>query len=493
MMTWGRIIQARAGGMATRRGNSERGAGVRSHKRWLLVLAMLSLALPVWAQDDDAEEDGRSWSFHGEVRLRGEYQNNYTDFNDERGMFLPTIPVLIEDDNVNFFPFRVRLGVQAQLSENLLGEVQIQAADAAGMHREQRDVLFSNPGGIDLYTGFIHWNGIGGSGTSMRFGRQEIVVGNEFFFGDLDFYNGISFDSYRLSWANDTARFDFWWARTNETFQADADTDIFTVNIGADADRGDSFDFYAHNLRDDEVSGTNRTDLLVIGARWSRQNGGSSHFVWNVEVAWQDGRIGNLDPGTGITGSDRFVSAWGGEGMFGYNWNSTGNNDHRVYGHAYLASGDRAADDNKSTEFNTLFQDFHDRLGKADIVQGTNITSVGVAYEGMFGEKHGVGVDIMAFLINRPMESATILASMGGRFDGFAIPATINNASLSGDQLSEDDLGQEIDLWYDYYYSKNVSFGVLAAVFLPGEAIAQVNAGFDDMAFRLSAQARLRF
>lgn len=491
-MARGRINQAFAGGSAAARDGHERGASVASHKKWYWGLVLLALALPVWAADQEADDEGeKKWAFHGEVRFRGEFQNNYTDFNDDAGVFIPSVPALIPDDNLEFFPYRVRLGVEGQLAENLIGEIQIQTADVAGLDSEQRDALFSNDDDLDLYTAFVHWNEIGGSGTSMRFGRQEIVLGNELFFGDLDFYNGLSFDGYRLHWSNEAARFDFWWARTNETFARDADTDILSIQLGGDAERGDAFDFYAHLVRDDEVSGINREDLLVVGFRWTRDNAGSNHYIWNLELAWQDGRRGNPDPGTGITGEDEFISAWGGEGMFGYNWN-TGDNDHRVYGHAYLASGDHDPADDKSNEFDPLFQDFHERLGRADLVQGTNVTSVGIAYQANYGEKHAAGIDIMAFAINRPMESATVLASTAGRFDGFAIPATINNSDPAIDS-SEDDLGQEVDLWYDYYYSKNVSFGVILASFMPGDAIKQVNGGFDDPVLRLAAQARLRF
>ena len=481
---------------------------MQTKRRWILALAVGLLALPVGAADEaetPEEAKKRKIRFHGELRARGEVDSNYTDFNDDGGFFDPSIPVLVPDDTVSFFAYRVRLAMEADITEKLVGQVELQVADIAGEDQQERNVLLSNRDPVDLYTGYIHWNQIADSHWSLRVGRQELPMGNQFLFGNLPYYNGVSFDSVRIHW-EDEARFDAWWAKTNETFQGDADTDIFSFAIGGTAERGDDWSFYTHYLRDDGISGIERETLLAVGFRWTRQEGDASHFLWNFEFVWQDGRIGNPVVGgmfippqpdpilplpTGTVVDDLFISAWGGEGMFGYNWNKN-DDDHQLYLHAYLATGDRNQQDDDINDFRTFFQNFHPRNGRADIVRGTNLNSIGLAYEGTYGDRHGAGVDVLLFQINAPEDSPTTLASTPGLFNGFFIPATDSNPS-PGITRGEDDLGQELDLWYDYYYSENLSFQVLLALFFPGDAITKVNGGFDDPASRLAVQARLRF
>jgi len=222
------------------------------------------------------------------------------------------------------------------------------------------------------------------------------------------------------------------------------------------------------------------------------EHGGESRFLYNLELAWQDGRVGNpsiLDEWgepTGLTGEDIFISAWGGEGLFGYNWN-VGDNDHRVYAHAYFASGDRESGNRDDNNFRTLFQDFHWRNGRADMVKGTNLETLGLAYEGHFGDKHVAGVDLMGFRINRAVQNATQLASIAGIFEGLVIPSIEDSGFPQTDKL-----GSELDLWYDYFYTDHLSFNVALSLFFPGEAIQNVTES-NDPATRLTAQARLRF
>jgi len=474
---------------------------VAPQRRWILALALAGSLMPTWAADEEAPAEPEAKApvepeakvrFHGEVRLRGEYQANYQDFDDDGGFYDPTIPFLIPDDAVEFYPYRARVGVETTLAKDVVGMVEAQVGGVAGVDQEQRDPLHSNASDVDLYQANVYWTSVANSNLSMRLGRQELTYGNEFFFGNQDFYNGISFDGYRLRWEGESLGFDFWWAKTNETFEADADHDLFNVALGGKSERGDEFNFYFHYVRMDEPSGTNRTDVSVYGFRWTRMDGGSDHWIWNFEGAWQDGRVGNpLDPATGITGDDTSIAAWGGEGALGYNWSQEAT-DHRVYAHLYWASGDKDRTDDNDNNFRTLYQEVHTRLGRADLIQGTNVTSLGIAYEGKFGDRHAAGVDLMAFVIARAADTATILASFAGDFDGFGIPATALNAAPNI-VPAEDDLGQEFDLWYDYYYTDNLSFDLELSVFLPGDAIAQVAAGQDDPVLRLAGQVRLRF
>jgi hypothetical protein len=513
-----------------------------------------------------ADEDGGApltdsrFRVHGEVRLRGELEDNYQDFNDDGGFASSIVSGGIDDDTIEYFPYRVRLAVEGQISETVFGQMQIQVGDLLGQDREQQGVVTTheNDGELVLYTGFIHWNRIGNTSWNMRFGRQEITVGNEFLFGDLDYYNGTSFDGWRTHWDGDPVEFQFFWAQTNETLGGHIETNVFGASLDGSVDRGDEWSLYSNwIMEEDSPSGRDTMNLFVLGARWTRLEGEGSHLLWNLEIAYQDGRIGNPsilitdfqrpDYGlfTGATDDDTFITAWGAEGRFGYNWNQ-GENDHQFYVHGYFASGDKDHGNHKDDEnFRPLFQDFHNRLGRADMVQGTNIRSYGVAWEGTFGDKHAAGIDGMFFFIDEPGNADTCLTLGPGdfmlnprdslrqdcvldpgmdEFQGWFIPAdeTLTDSGLD----AEDELGQELDLWYDYAINDYLTFGAELSVFFPGDAITQMrdisdwqmlapdgseSISFnsdhaptllaaqsrfllsDDPAVRLSAQFRLRF
>ena len=212
-----------------------------------------------------------------------------------------------------------------------------------------------------------------------------------------------------------------------------------------------------------------------------RQN----HYIWSFEFVFQDGRIGNpeIPPGSGLTGEDIFLSAWAFEGWFGYDWDKE-SQGHKVYFYGYLATGNRDLRNRTVNDFNPLFQDFHYRLGRADLVQGTNINSIALFYEGRIGERNEFGVSWNGFEINQEQHAPTQLASIPGRFDGLLIAPSLGAAK---------DLGQEVDVWYDYYLNKYLSFDVALSVFLPGTAIKDATGGFDDPVTRLAAQVRARW
>lgn len=526
------------------------------NRKGVLALAFLLLvAGPLMADEGGgAPLNDSRFNVHGELRLRGELEDNYQDFNSDGGFDDPAGQ--IADDTVEFFPYRIRLAFEGEFGENVFGQVEIQVGDISGQDGETQGLYATQGdfGELILYTGFIHWNRVGGSEWNMRFGRQEFTQGNEFLFGDLDYYNGVSFDGWRVAWDGEPVKFEFFWAQTVENLGAHIDSNLFSVNLHGTLERGDEWSMYSSWIvQEEDTSGRDTMNLLTLGLRWTRWEGEGNHWIWNAELAYQDGRVGNpkifiddlLAPDYGeFTGAtdedDLFLTAWGGEGAFGYNWDLADSN-HKLYAHVYWASGDK--DGGRQNEsFRPLFQDIHERLGRADIVQGTNINSYGLAWEAEFGDKHVAGVDVMAFLINEPENDDTCLAlgagnfplrqpnnlrvtcalTPDGGFQGWFIPAT-SRLSGSGIAEDEDDLGQEIDFWYTYHVNQYLSFGVELSAFFPGDALTQLKdvqefqtlapdtSAFnsdhaptllaaqsqfllsDDPAYRLAAQLRLRF
>ena len=457
------------------------------------LAALVVAATPILA--DDAATAGKI-KFHGEVRLRGEYVDNYSDFdsNGENAFGFG------QDDSFDFFPYRARVGVGGDFANNVSGYVELQAADAWGTEQAQRHVLESNDSNIDLYLAMIEMKSIGGSKTDITFGRQELRFDNEFLFGDLDFYNGVSLDGVRATWNFGSGPLDGFWFRTNETFDQDADTDILGAHYTwANVIKNGDIGAYGYYVRADTTSGTGREDLFTFGARAGQHRDGDSGFVWNAEAAFQTGTIGNL----GVGGDDANVSGLGFEGWFGYNWH-TGESDHTLQGKVYYGSGDDDPTDDNADAFNPLFQDFHDatnRLGAADMVQGSNVMAISLGYNFKHGA-HDVLVEAFDFHTAEANQAAHLNVSdtQVGFFPG-SVPGDFDGVAITPNANDEDSIGQELDVVYNFAYTENLSFGAGLGYFMPGQAIQDATdpdgagplAGFDDAAMRVYGQARLRW
>ena len=455
------------------------------------LAALILAATPILAAPEPPK-----FTWHGEVRLRGEFVDNYSDFdsdgNDAFGEG--------NDDAFDFFPYRARVGVGAEFANNISGYIELQAADAWGTEDAQRHVLESNDSNIDLYLAMIQAKSIGGSKTDLTFGRQELRFDNEFLFGDLDFYNGVSLDGVRATWNFDSGPLDGFWFRTDETFDADADTDILGAHYTwANVLKNGDIGAYGYYVRADTTSGIGRQDIFTVGGRAGQHRDGDSGFVWNGEVAFQTGTIGNL----GVGGDDADIAAFGFEGWFGYDWHS-GETDHILQGKVYYGSGDDDATDDEANAFNTLFQDFHDatnRLGAADMVQGSNVLAVSLGYNFKHGP-HDVLVEVFDFHTAEANQAAHLNVSdtTVGFFPG-SFPGDFDGAAVTPNANDEDSIGQELDVVYNFAYTDNLSFGAGLAYFMPGQAIEDATdpdgagplAGFDDAAVRLYGQARLRW
>lgn len=449
-----------------------------------LLCALVLTASPVLAQ---ATDDGGKIQFHGEVRLRGEFVDNFEDF-DSNG-----INALGDDDTFDFFPYRARVGVGGEFANNVFGYVEFQTADAMGLDSEARSVLFSNSDNVDLYLANITMKSVRGSKVDLTFGRQEIKFDTEFLLGDLDFYNGVSHDGVRATWNLGSGPLDGFWVRLNESFEADADTDFWGVhntwnNVLKDGDIG----AYGYYLRADTTTGVGRTDLFVIGARAGQDVKGADGFFWNAELAGEFGNIGKV---MAPDGSDASITAFGGEGWFGYNWNA-GELDHRLSGRVYYATGDGDPTDDSAEAFIPLFQDFHDasnRLGVADAVYGSNVTALSIAYN-LYTGPHHFGAEFFSFTTNEAAQdvdatSAVFPTRIG--FDFTGAPGTFNGVAVTPNGNDENALGMEFDVLYDYQYSKNLAFNTGLGYFMPGTAVEDATGGAGDAAVRLFGQARL--
>jgi len=81
----------------------------------LAVGVIVMIAPPVMAQEE------KPFTIHGEVRSRGEYQTNASDFDKS------------VSDSADFWPYRVRIAAEGRFAHNVSAWIEFQSAGEAGV------------------------------------------------------------------------------------------------------------------------------------------------------------------------------------------------------------------------------------------------------------------------------------------------------------------------------------------------------------------------
>lgn len=449
-----------------------------------LYVAILALGVVVMMAPPVMAQDEKPFTLHGEVRFRGEYDNNASDFDDD------------SDDGALFWPYRVRIAAEGHFAKNITAWLEFQNAGVAG---DDPTFFGVNPtrtgfGFTEMYQGNITLGQLWSKNFTLRIGRQEMVAGTELLLGDLDFYAGLSHDGLVGTWKFDKWNLMAWYTRPNEGSVFDflgggflpPDQQIVFGGTGSSTQhflgayatwtvaKNQGIDVYLMSLADRATGGNFQT----IGGRYSHDVTGKNGLFWNVEAAKQTGQVSSALL-VGTTDIDAGGSVL--EGWIGWNFKS-GKNNHRVYLKYTAVSGDDDPTDDSDDSFHALYGDFHNRLGHADLFQvsgtstamgvtsvaGLGITAFGLGWNGHFGDRSELGAEFWNF--------------------------TTSEDVVFSPTVSEDALGTEIDVWYGYNYSKNLTFSASLSQFSPDDALTGTGPGtFDDTVTRLYGNARFRF
>jgi hypothetical protein len=458
----------------------------------LTVLAGMlagTMFVPARAEDDPEKKI----EFNGMVRARYEFLDNYLDLLDNDGSGDP------QDDQIAFTPYRVMLGMTGYFGKNVSAHADIQYLGAFG---DQLSPLwgFNNPpdqaldaytnlifiaptNGVNLYTGWMEVAKIGGSDFGARLGRQEHTYGTELFIGDNNYYGGLSFDGLRGMWQRGHSDLNLFYYKLAElnsgilgtlpgTAGGANDSDFFGATYDWKFDKWGTVGGYV--LFGQDMAGfgpvfNSDSSIVTYGARWNRPmmtGDNLNMFDWDVEVALQSGDIG--DPSAPNPSID--ISSYIGEAWFAFNYQA-GDTHGRVHIGTLITSGDDPNTPDKDDSFFNYFGDFHayNRFGDLDWVDlfgQQNITDFNIGYEHWFGDRHYVMAAFHTF-------TATELQVPG----------------------ASDDLGDEIDLTYNFYYSKNLYFQVTAGQANPGDGAFALSPiytlGNDDPVQRITLMAWL--
>lgn len=471
------------------------------------VLALVGLVIPgvVTAYDYGSDEsdvvlhitDEIDLTVNAEVRTRFEWNENLVDFSNDL------------DDEFGYVPSRVRLGfgltlprdvdlyieaqetfsfgedTPARLTEggrqmpNMpinggIGNIATAGLDgdssAARSNENARAsgnfITSTHRDDLGLYQAYVTANNIGDTNFSVRVGRQEWAFGNELLLGDNDFYGGASLDGIRGWWDFDRSQLNVFWSKLDESNtgssdvnSTDDDTDLFGAyfiypEVGSSLI---GFDAYGMGVKSNADGGaaSHSTNLASywVGGRVYRAPEWGFHF--NAEAVYQFGEIT-----TGPT-SDVDIQAFAFEGSAGYTFDVVGNPD--IHGGLTWGSGDNDPTDGDMETFFSITPDNHGRLGFADLFNMSNIMAYQLGYAGSW-ENLAWGVELYQFEMDEEMASGA------------------------------DEYGNEVDLWFSYQYSRNLSVQIAYAFVSIEDAIEeQVNAaGFSaDDSQRFYVNVRL--
>jgi hypothetical protein len=416
-----------------------------------------------------ADDADKMFTFNGEVRARYEYLNNYLDLIDNTG------GSSVNDDQMGITPYRVMVGITGNFEKNVTAHVDLQYVGHFGdqFNPSQDNPFFLPVGppvgqadaayqfatqGVQLYQGYVDIGKIGGSDFSVRIGRAEHTYGTELFLGDNDYYNGQSFDGVRGMWQHGASDLNFFYYKISE----ENCFNCFTANgsgPGASADSnlwGATYDWKfkkwgtvgGYVLVSQDLGGDGPvffpdSKVMTYGARWNRgmmTDDKLNMFDWDLEYAMQTGDVG--EPFAFTPSTD--ISAWVGEGWFGFNFHAGQNSHGRVHIGTLMTSGQKSTS-NKAEDFVPLYGDFHanNRFGDLDWVDQFgphNITDYNVGYDHWFGDAHHVMIAYHMF------------------YDTESLPGQ-----------PDDKIGDEIDLKYNYMYSKNLGFEVSLGEAMPND------------------------
>ncbi len=440
----------------------------------LFYVALLAVGVVVLMAPPAMAQEEKPFTLHGELRSGYEYHANTQDFDKSNNA-----------DQFNYWPYRVRIAAEGKFTKGVTAWIEFQNGGVFGsLSQPARDGSDLNFTGNDaeLYQGNITLDKIWWKNFSARIGRQEIVEGTELLLGDLDFYQGQTFDGMTGDFKLKKGSIMVFYSRVNEN-----KANVFTgagflppdqIGTGAvdNANFGGVYtnwtlplgnlDAYAMNLSNFHAGGE---DVTTIGVRWGRDMVNKTGLFWNAEYATQSGDASNAATNNKAKGNVA-------EGWIGWNMKA-GKNNHRFYARYGMASGDNNGADKDDKAFIPMFGDFHNRLGHGDFFQlaGTStslgpnsvanlgIKGLGVGWNGMFGDKHEVGAEYWTF--------------------------STDKKNLAGN----DKMGTETDVWYGYNFSKNLTFTAAVSQFSPDDALTAGGATPNDSVTRIYGRARLRF
>ncbi|NLV45868.1 MAG: alginate export family protein [Candidatus Hydrogenedentes bacterium] len=249
---------------------------------------LLSIALLV-AMSSVAFAELQNVEIGGSLRIRGNYFG------------------LDSLGDVSFIEQRTRLNVKADFTQEVSAFIELDSYDVWGEDFRSMYICGNDMRGtdnVDLYQAYIEARNMWDTPLSVRVGRQELALGNQWLVGVNDtssLFYGLSFDALRVTFANDVVSIDAIAAKLAENYGdfGDNDVDLYALYGSYLGIEDVTLDAYWMFIRDDAgvlaglIDGTT-TDLHTFGLRGAGVIGG---FDFELEAAYQIGDVEGVPSG----------------------------------------------------------------------------------------------------------------------------------------------------------------------------------------------------
>jgi hypothetical protein len=288
----------------------------------------------------------------GSIRIRGNYFNM-----DSLG-------------DSSFVEQRTRLNVKADFTQEVSAFIELDSYDIWGEDFRSWYLCgndFRGGDNVDLYQAYIEAKNMWDTPLSVRVGRQELALGNQWLVGTNDtssFFYGQSFDALRVTYATELVTIDAIAAKLAETFNdfGDGDVDLYALYGSYIGIEDVTLDAYWMFVRDDKgllagnILGGSTVDLHTVGLRGAGVVGG---FDFELEVAYQFGEVDGMPSACplGFGEADVDWDTLGANAEIGYTFDASW--QPRIFARAaYLGGGDpddSCWSNDRTLPFNRLF------------------------------------------------------------------------------------------------------------------------------------------
>lgn len=433
----------------------------------------------------------------GEIRIRYENRENVQLNNNT-------------SDNVHGTTQRTRVNVNAKVSDEISAFIQLQNVRTWGSNSSANttttDTAFSdgttnNGTTTDTHQAYLQVNKVFGTPLSVRLGRQELSYGNERLVGALNWSQiGRSFDAAKVMYKSSDIDVDVWASKLNErTTQTDIvsetaarkgsdnDMDFYGIWATYKGIKDNTIDLYALVLRDGGAGvfantatpNVNAGAALINGINYGDPDGDGTVAGANKEGAALlytlgarlKGAVGSfdyeaeLDYQTGDTFNGTDVDAMAYAVTLGYTLPV--DMSPRISVEYVNADGDDNSTDGDVETFNQLFPTGHKHLGYADLVGYQNVEAWRLGASIKPTKALFVSVDYWNFQLNEDKDAWY-------RANGSRVIAPVTAGSTN---VTDDEIGNEIDVIAKYKYADNLSLEAGYSLFQPGDLVQTATRG----------------
>ena len=387
-----------------------------------------SLAGTVFAEGVDVKVSG-------EIRVRDEWKDNYTDFDSDAG------------DVINYIVQRTRVNVDAKIDEKTQAFVSLEHNGNFGTSSP----AFSNTAAnsVGIYQAYVVLDKLFDQPLMFKAGRTKVALGNQRLVGANDWLAGQSFDSLILGYNIDAVSvtgFSVTGVDRNSS-PSDVNGHLNGIYVTVKAVPVTGIDVYA--IQKSELAGAAITgqNFFTYGARL---NGAVMNIDWDVE--------GALQSGDSSTTQDKDASAiWA---IVGYSLPEVAKL--RIGAEYDLLSGQDSSTDD--TAFDHLFPTKHSTSQQHSVYGITDIVEA------------NLGFGLQAWSINASAEPV----------DGLKLLAEYWNFSSEEDMANgKTEIGNEMNLQVWYGISKSTTLHAYYAAFTPSSDFAAKQDAATDLVLQL--------